>query len=106
HHLHIKNDMDNYPLQSKNPFPVLRRLNLSLLLTFDSLMHTRSVTESARRLHKSQPAISRELSRLRTLLGDPLFVVVRKQLVPTERAINLHRASHQALVALEQAAGR
>ena len=105
HDLHIKNDMDNYPSHLKNPFPALRRLNLSLLLTFDSLMQTLSVTESALRLHKSQPAISRELARLRVLLDDPLFVVVKKRLVPTERASDLYRASHQALTALEIAAG-
>ncbi|ETF03687.1 LysR family transcriptional regulator [Advenella kashmirensis W13003] len=105
HNLHIINGMDNSPSHLKNPYPALRRLSLSLLLTFDSLMQTLSVTESAQRLHKSQPAVSRELGRLRDLLNDPLFVVVKKRLVPTERALALHRASHQALAALEAAAG-
>ncbi len=105
HYLHIKNGMDNRPLQSGSPFPALRRLNLSQLITFDSLMQTGSVTESARRLHKSQPAICRELARLRVVLDDPLFVVIKKRLVPTERAVHLHQSSHGALQALEHAAG-
>lgn len=87
-------------------YPLLRHLNMTLLLCFDSLMQTRSVTLTARQLHKSQPAISRELAQLRQLLRDPLFVVIRKQLVPTERAILLYHDCHRSLIALEQALGK
>lgn len=90
----------NLPVTS---FGTLRRLNMTLLLCFDSLMQTRSVTASARHLNKSQPAISRELGQLRELLSDPLFVVVKKRLIPTERAISLYENSHQALCTLELA---
>lgn len=76
---------------------------MPLLLCFDSLMQTRSVTLTAQHLNKSQPAISRDLARLRELLGDPVFVVIRRRLVPTERARALHAQVHSALASLEQA---
>jgi len=84
---------------------MLRRISMPLLLCFDSLMQTRSVTVTARDLNKSQPAISRDLARLRELLGDSLFVVIRKQLVPTEHARALHAHVHAALHRLEDALG-
>ncbi|OWT55728.1 LysR family transcriptional regulator [Candidimonas nitroreducens] len=86
-------------------FPLLRTCSISLLLCFDSLMHTRSVTATARQMNKSQPAISRDLARLRALLKDEIFVVIRKRLVPTERALSLHMQMHGALAGMEQALG-
>lgn len=84
---------------------MLRACSMSLLLCFDSLMRTRSVTATARQMNKSQPAISRDLARLRALLKDQIFVVVRKRLVPTERALSLHAQMRDALAGLEQALG-
>ncbi len=82
---------------------MLRRVSMPLLLCFDSLMHTRSVTITAHQLNKTQPAISRDLARLRELLKDPLFVVIHRRLEPTERAYALHAHVHAALHGLEQA---
>lgn len=88
---------------SARDFPLLRRISLSLLLCFDSLMKTGSVTGTARRLHKTQPAVSRDLAQLRSLLDDPLFVHVNKKMVPTERALQLHSSVSEALMNLETA---
>ncbi len=52
----------------------LRRVDLNLLIVFETLMHERSVTRAAEKLFLGQPAISAALSRLRTLFDDPLFV--------------------------------
>lgn len=93
------------PADQPSDFSLLRRASLPVLLCFDSLMHTRSVTATAQQLNKSQPAISRDLARLRELLKDPVFVVIRKKLVPTERALSLHAQVHGALSGLEQALG-
>ncbi|NYT49090.1 LysR family transcriptional regulator [Parapusillimonas granuli] len=93
------------PADNPSSFSLLRRASLPVLLCFDSLMHTRSVTATAQQLNKSQPAISRDLARLRELLKDPVFVVIRKKLVPTERALSLHRQVQGALSGLEQALG-
>ena len=64
----------------------LRRVDLNLLVVFDDLMHTRSVTETARRLHKTQPAISHALQRLRQQLDDPLLVKQGRDMVPSPHA--------------------
>jgi len=64
-------------------------LDLNLLLALDALLETNSVTEAARRLHTSTSAMSRTLTRLRTVLGDPLLVRSGRQLVPTPRALEL-----------------
>ncbi len=68
----------------------LRRLDLNLLLTLDSLMATRSATETGRALHKTQPGVSRDLAKLRHALDDALLVPVKGRFVPTERALSLH----------------
>ncbi|MBD3814522.1 MAG: LysR family transcriptional regulator, partial [Betaproteobacteria bacterium] len=43
----------------------LRRLDLNLLIVFETLMHERSVTRAAEKLFLGQPAISAALARLR-----------------------------------------
>ena len=45
----------------------------------------RSVTEAARLLGVTQSSVSHSLDRLRSLLGDPLFLKVGRSMVPTER---------------------
>ena len=49
-------------------------VDLNLLKLFDALVRERSVTEAGLRLGLSQPAASRALGRLRTMLGDRLVV--------------------------------
>ena len=67
----------------------LRRIDLNLLVTFDALMTTRSVTRAAERLGLGQPAVSHALARLREVTGDSLFVNSRHGLVPTSRAVGI-----------------
>jgi DNA-binding transcriptional LysR family regulator len=52
----------------------LSNLDFNLLRVLDTLLTERNVTRSAEILHRSQPAISNALRRLRTLLGDDLLV--------------------------------
>lgn len=52
----------------------LRRLDLNTLLVLHALLETRSVSATALRLHRGQPAISHSLARLRKQLGDPLLI--------------------------------
>lgn len=65
-------------------------LDLDLLVALDVLLETGSVSRTATRLHRSQPAVSRMLGRLRDLFGDPLFVPQGRGLAPTPRALALH----------------
>src|SRR6187402_1913626 len=61
----------------------------NLLLALDALLQAGSVTDAARRMNVSPPAMSHTLSRLRLALGDPLFVRAGNRLVPTPRALAL-----------------
>ena len=60
--------------------------DLRLLLTLDALLSEGSVTRAAQRLGVSQPALSAQLTRLRVLFGDPMFVMSGRRMVPTTRA--------------------
>ena len=46
---------------------------MNLLVTLDALLSEGNVTDAARRLGRSQPAVSHALGRLRRHLDDPLF---------------------------------
>jgi DNA-binding transcriptional LysR family regulator len=78
----------------------LRNVNLNLLTVFELLMETRSATQTAARLHTTQPGISRKLAELRRVLGDPLFVLVRRQLMPTPLALEIRPTVREALASI------
>lgn len=80
-----------------------RRLDLNLLLTFEALMRTRSVTKAGDSLGLGQPATSAALKRLRAVTGDPLFVRGRAGLEPTPRAEELDTVVSRALADLREA---
>lgn len=63
--------------------------DLNLLATLDVLLAEGSVARAARRLQLSPSAMSRQLARLRRVLGDPLLVRAGRGLVPTPRALEL-----------------
>lgn len=53
---------------------LLADFDVGLLLTFDALLKDKNVTHAAARLNITQSALSARLTRLRHLLGDPLFI--------------------------------
>jgi DNA-binding transcriptional LysR family regulator len=61
-------------------------LDLNLLVALDVLLDERSVTAAARRLGLSPSAMSRTLSRLRLVLGDPVLVPAGRIMVATPHA--------------------
>jgi len=67
----------------------LRRVDLNLLVVFETLMAERHVGRAAQRLNVSQSAVSHALSRLRELFGDPLFARHPKGIEPTKRSLAL-----------------
>lgn len=67
----------------------LRRLDLNLLLVFDALLRTRSVTLAAQELSLSQSACSHALARLRDALDDRLFIRNGGLMQPTPLAQRL-----------------
>src|SRR4051812_40357412 len=66
--------------------------DLNLLVLFETIMGERHVRRAAERLHVSPSAVSHGLSRLRRLLGDPLFLRTPRGVVPTDRATELSEA--------------
>jgi DNA-binding transcriptional LysR family regulator len=81
----------------------LASIDLNLLVAFEALFDTRSVTLAGQRLNRAQPSVSNALGRLRTLFDDPLFVRSSEGMVPTERAMALMPGIAQALETIRQA---
>jgi len=61
-------------------------ISSNLLVLFDEIYRTRSVTRAAERLNVSQPTVSVWLAKLRRHLRDPLFVRISTGMEPTPRA--------------------
>ncbi|VFT47502.1 LysR family transcriptional regulator [Pseudomonas aeruginosa] len=83
----------------------LQQLDLNLLLVFDALMRERNLSRAAIRLHRSQPAVSNALARLREQLDQPLFRRAAKGLEPTAAALALYVPVRQALHLLQAGLG-
>jgi DNA-binding transcriptional LysR family regulator len=78
--------------------------DLNLLIALDALITEVSVARAARRLGLSPSAMSRTLTRLRTLTGDPLLVRAGRRMVLTpcaealrERATNVVQEARSVL---------
>lgn len=72
-------------------------MDLSLLVPLDALLSTCSVTEAAKRLHLSTPAMSHVLARIRAMTQDPILVRAGRKLVPTPHALALQEPVRQLL---------
>lgn len=75
-------------------------IDLNLLKLLDALLKEGSVTRAGHRLGLSQPAASRALARLRTLLADPLLVRGSKGQELTPRALALAEPLERVLSGL------
>lgn len=65
---------------------MIDKLELTHLRTLDSLHRFGTISAAAEHLHVSQQAISLQLKKIRTLLGDPLFVRTGHGMAPTPYA--------------------
>jgi DNA-binding transcriptional LysR family regulator len=73
------------------------KFDLNLLLVFEAISREQNVSRAARRLGLSQPAVSGALARLRSIVGDPLFVRTSHGVQPTRRAQQLSEPVETAL---------
>src|SRR5262245_55873666 len=78
----------------------LRDVDLNLLVTLDALLGEKSVSRAARRLKRSQPAVSAALARLRDVLNDRLLVRRGSGMVPTPYGKSLEAPLRSALAEL------
>ena len=83
----------------------IRDIDLNLLRLFDAIYRTRNVSRAAELLDLTQPSASQGLSRLRTLIQDPLFMRSAGGMLPTPKAQRLADPVRQALATIEQALG-
>ena len=81
-------------------------LDAKLLLLFDDIYRTRSVTRTAENLGQSQPTISIWLGKLRAHCNDPLFVRTSAGMAPTPRADDLIPAIRATLELMRQISGQ
>lgn len=77
----------------------MNKLNfdLNLLRVFDAMIAERNVTRAAQRIFLSQPATSHALARPRNEIGDPLFIRMGREMVPTTKALALAPAVRNML---------
>ena len=83
----------------------LQQLDLNLLLVFDALMRERNLSRAAIRLHRSQPAVSNALARLREQLDQPLFPRTARAWNPPPPPLALYVPVRQALHLLQAGLG-
>lgn len=81
----------------------IAKLDLNLLVVFHHLLSHKRVSAVGTLLGMSQPAVSSALGRLRTSLGDELFLRTQNGMEPTPYALTLAEPVAQALGALQQA---
>ena len=81
----------------------LRRLDVGLLLVFESVSRTGNLTRAGEGLGLTPSAVSHALSRLRDIFDDPLFLRRAQGVEPTPRALALREPVHRALAALRGA---
>jgi DNA-binding transcriptional LysR family regulator len=70
----------------------LASIDLNLLVALDALLTESHVGRAARRIGRSQPAVSHALARLRELLGDRLLVRIGSRMDLTPRAVSLRES--------------
>jgi DNA-binding transcriptional LysR family regulator len=75
----------------------LALIDLNLLVALDALLAEGHVGRAARRIGRSQPAVSHSLGRLRELFGDALLVRIGPRMELTPRALNLRESLPDAL---------
>jgi DNA-binding transcriptional LysR family regulator len=81
----------------------IKDIDLNLLRLFDAVYRTRSVSRAAEALDLTQPAASQGLTRLRALLGDPLFMRSGGGVAAHAARQRLAQAVQSALATLEEA---
>jgi len=81
----------------------LRNVDLNLLVIFDALMTEKSISRAADRIGVSPSAVSHALRRLRDTFRDELIQRTAQGMVPTQRALDLHRRVRSALAEISRA---
>ncbi|WP_372863223.1 LysR family transcriptional regulator [Pseudoalteromonas sp.] len=73
----------------------IRQLSFRLLEVFMSVVKTGSISETARRLHLTQPTVSLQIKRLQETVDEPLIIMQQQKLQITEAGMALFRTCQQ-----------
>jgi DNA-binding transcriptional LysR family regulator len=79
-----------------NLYP-MSNLDLSLIRVLCAVYETRSASRAAQALSMTQPAVSYALSRLRSVMTNPLFVRSQNGMIPTALADHLYEEFRRSL---------
>ncbi len=88
------------PLEVAN----FHRIDINLYPLFIAIFEQKSISKAAQLLCISQSAVSHALQRLRTQLGDDLFVRSGQKMLPTPYAEQIYQPIQTALLAIQQIA--
>lgn len=78
----------------------LKKIDLNLFLVFDTIYTERNLTQAARALSITQPAVSNALARLRKMFNDELFIRTARGMLPTPVADSIAHNVSEALALL------
>ncbi len=81
----------------------LGAIDLNLLVAFDAVYRTRSTTRASEELHVTQSAVSNALRRLRSIVGEPLFIRTGQGVMPTASALRLAGPVQESLARIQDA---
>ena len=84
----------------------LRRVDMNLLVIFETLMFEKNLTRAGEKLFLGQPAVSASLAKLRDLFDDPLLVRNGRILEPTQRALQILKELQPAMDTISGAVSR
>ncbi|WP_085579940.1 MULTISPECIES: LysR substrate-binding domain-containing protein [unclassified Pseudomonas] len=84
----------------------LRRVDMNLLVIFETLMFEKNLTRAGEKLFLGQPAVSASLAKLRDLFDDPLLVRNGRVLEPTQRALAILKELQPAMDTISGAVSR
>jgi len=73
----------------------LRHISFRLLEVFMSVVKTGSISETARRLHLTQPTVSLQIKRLQEAVAEPLMVMQHQKMHVTEAGLELYKTCQQ-----------
>jgi DNA-binding transcriptional LysR family regulator len=75
----------------------LQNEDLNLLIVFEAMLETRSVSKASTKLGMSQPSMSHMLAKMRKSFDDPMFIRVKNEMQPTPRALVIAQPIKQVL---------
>lgn len=81
-------------------------MEIRVLRYFITVMQVGNITQAARQLHVSQPALSRQIMDLEEEIGSPLFIRGHRQLQPTQSAYYLYQQAKEIVGITDKTLGR